>query len=83
MKVFIALLLASLSFNVAFAKQKGVKYEYKKHEVFDFDSMDIQGDSSSPGDLSISPRFRKRFRNKIPERKNFNAEMKKALDSVR
>ena len=60
-----------------------VKYVYKKYEKFDFDSIDVSGNQSSPGDLSISPRFQKRFRNKIPERKNFNKEMKRALDSLR
>lgn len=65
------------------AQKRKVRYEYKKHEVFDFEALDVAGDTSSPGDLSISPRFRKKFRNKIPERKNFNNEMKRALDSVR
>ena len=57
--------------------------EYKKYESFDFSAIDIEGGANSPGDLSISPRFRKRFRNKIPERQNFHREMKKALDAVR
>lgn len=78
--VFIFALAAA---TAAFGQKPKVKYEYKKHETFDFETLDIAGDSSSPGDLSISPRFRKKFRNKIPERKNFNDEMKRALDSVR
>jgi hypothetical protein len=49
----------------------------KKYEKFDFENLSIDGDASSPGDLSISPRFRKRFRNKLPQRLNFNPEMKK------
>jgi hypothetical protein len=68
---------------MAFAQKKNVKYEYKKYEKFDFDSIDVAGNQSSPGDLSISPRFTKKYRNKIPERKNFNGEMKRALDSIR
>tara|TARA_Y100000385_G_C12527316_1_gene398055 strand:- start:75 stop:320 length:246 start_codon:yes stop_codon:yes gene_type:complete len=81
MKMF--LILLSLCFcTLAFAK-KNVKYEYKKYEKFDFGAIDIEGGGKSPGDLSISPRFRKRFRNKIPERKQFHREMKKALDAVR
>jgi hypothetical protein len=67
----------------AFSKEKKVKYEYKKYEKFDFSAIDVEGGSNSPGDLSISPRFRKKFRNKIPERKQFHNEMKRALDSVR
>ena len=69
--------------GIARGQKPKVRYEYKKYEKFDFEALDVAGDSSSPGDLSISPRFRKRFRNKIPERKNFNGEMKRALDSVR
>ncbi|MEX0797953.1 MAG: hypothetical protein WEB87_03740 [Bacteriovoracaceae bacterium] len=81
MKYIVATILV---FSCAvFAQKKNVKYEYKKHEKFDFEALNVEGDTSSPGDLSISPRFRKKFRNKIPERKNFNAEMKRALDSVR
>lgn len=81
MRIFlITLFVASVS---VYAQKSKVRYEYKKYEKFDFEALDIQGDTSSPGDLSISPRFRKRFRNKIPERKNFNLEMRRALDSVR
>lgn len=85
MKKMVLLLMAGALFfsSTANAQKRNVKYEYKKYERFDFDSIDVSGDSSSPGDLSISPRFRKKFRNKIPERKNFNSEMKRALDSVR
>ena len=67
----------------AFSKEKKVNYVYKKYEKFDFSAIDVEGGSNSPGDLSISPRFRKKFRNKIPERKQFHNEMKRALDSVR
>lgn len=67
----------------AFAQKKKVKYEYKKYEKFDLGTMNIAGDNSSPGDLSISPRFRKNFRNKLPLRKNFNKEMIKAIDTVK
>lgn len=81
MKILFFLLILTLSLS-AFA-DKNVKYEYKKYEKFDFSAIDIEGGANSPGDLSISPRFRKRFRNKIPERKNFHREMKKALDAVR
>lgn len=81
MKVLLMIFVLGFSFH-SFAKKK-VKYEYKKYEKFDFSAIDIEGGSNSPGDLSISPRFRKRFRNKIPERKEFNREMKRALEAVR
>jgi hypothetical protein len=80
----IKLIILVLTFSVCvFAQKKNVKYEYKKYEKFDFDTIDVTGNETSPGDLSISPRFTKKYRNKIPERKNFNREMKRALDSIR
>ncbi|MBT4792901.1 MAG: hypothetical protein HON90_15100 [Halobacteriovoraceae bacterium] len=59
-----------------------ITYKYKKYERFDFDALDIEGGNSSPGDLSIGPRFKKKFKNKIPERRNFHREMKKSIDSI-
>lgn len=62
---------------------KNVKYEYKKFEKFDFEEIGVEGEAGSPGDLSISPRLRNEFRNKLPERPNFNPELKKAVDGIR
>jgi hypothetical protein len=64
-----------------FAKSK-VVFEYRKYEKFDFNALNIEGSESSPGDLSISPRFRKKFRNRIPERKNFKKEMLNTLNTI-
>lgn len=82
MKIFAIALLISVS---AFAQEKGgnVRYEYKKFEKFDFDEIGVEGEAGSPGDISISPRLRKEFSNKLPEKKNFNKEMKKAVDGIR
>ena len=73
-------------FFVTFAMaedKKNIRYEYKKYEKFDFDEIGVEGEAGSPGDLSISPRLRNEFRNKLPERENFNREMKKAIDGIR
>ena len=81
MKIFAITLFISLC---AFAQEKGnVRYEYKKFEKFDFDEIGVEGEAGSPGDISISPRLRKEFTNKLPEKKNFNKEMKKAIDGIR
>lgn len=81
MKIFAIALLISVS---AFAQNKGnVRYEYKKFEKFDFDEIGVEGEAGSPGDISISPRLRKEFSNKLPEKRNFNKEMKKAVDGIR
>ncbi len=81
MKVILVLLIFTFGIT-SFAQKKKIKYKYKKYERFDFEALDVEGSDSSPGDLSIGPRFKKKFRNKIPERKNFNREMRKAIDSI-
>ncbi len=82
MKIFLTLALLVGLNNLAFAKKKKVNYKYKKYERFDFDALDVEGERSSPGDLSIETRFKSKFKNKIPERKNFDRQMKKAVDSI-
>jgi hypothetical protein len=82
--VTFALGLVLLSLPVLGQEPKAnVRYEYKKYEKFDFDEIGVEGEAGSPGDLSISPRLRKEFRNKLPERADFNQEMKKAIDGIR
>ncbi len=81
---FLITLLFLLSTASVFAQQKGnVRYEYKKFEKFDFEEIGVEGEAGSPGDISISPRLRKEFSNKLPERKNFNKEMNKAIEGIR
>jgi len=81
MKMLILICVISSS---AFAEgQKDVKYEYKKLEKFDFDEIGVEGEAGSPGDISIAPRLRKEFSNKLPEKKNFNKEMKKSIEGIR
>ena len=82
MKIFI---LFTLLFSIsAFAQdKKNVRYEYKKFEKFDFDEIGVEGEAGAPGDISISPRLRKEMKHKLPERANFNKEMKKSIDVIR
>lgn len=63
--------------------EENVIYRYKEYERFDFEDMVIEGETGSPGDLSIAPRFQRQFENKLPYRKNFNAEIKKANERTR
>jgi hypothetical protein len=81
MKLFLIFIL-SLSFALA-QEGKDVRYEYKKFEKFDFDEIGVEGEAGAPGDISISPRSRSEFRNKLPEKPNFNKEMKKAIEGIR
>ncbi len=73
-----ALFLTSLA-----ADQGKVIYKYKKYEKFDFEALSLDGDYGNPGDLSIVPRYRKKYRNRLPYRKNFNSEIRKAVDKIR
>ena len=56
-------------------KKEKIIYEYKKHEKFDFDDLSVEGDSSTPWDLSIELRKKKKFSNKIIYKKDFNQEI--------
>lgn len=80
---FFAIVIFIFSFSVLAQDKKNVRYEYKKFEKFDFEEIGVEGEAGAPGDLSISPRLRKEFKNKLPERQNFNKEMKKAIDGIR
>ena len=82
MKVIIVLLVF-LSMSLFADDKKNVRYEYKKFEKFDFDEIGVQGEAGSPGDLSVSPRLRNEFKNKLPERHDFNKEMRKSIDVIR
>jgi hypothetical protein len=80
--LLIILFVLPLSSIAQSAKSK-VRYEYKKFEKFDFDEIGVEGESGSPGDLSISPRVRNEFKNRLPERTNFNQEMRKSIEGIR
>ena len=97
MKHFVTLLFLCLSIT-SFAADNGnvivngrptmvgskkVIYTYKQFEKFDFDDLNIEGDTGSPGDLSISPIHEKRFTNRLPYRKSFTLEIKKGIERVR
>jgi len=79
------LILMVILLNVSsYAQDKSnVRYEYKKFEKFDFNEIGVEGEAGAPGDISISPRLRNEFKNKLPERNNFQKEMKKAIDGIR
>ncbi len=82
MKIFI-LMLILLNVNSYAQDKTNVRYEYKKFEKFDFNEIGVEGEAGAPGDISISPRLRNEFKNKLPERNNFQKEMKKAIDGIR
>jgi len=81
MKIFLILILA-LPLSLLAKTAAKIDYKYKKYERFDLDALEVEGNTSSPGDLSIGPRFKNKFKNKIPERKNFNRELKSSIDKI-
>lgn len=83
MKLLFLMIILIFSVSGFSQDKKNVRYEYKKFEKFDFDEIGVEGEAGAPGDISISPRGRKEFQNKLPERTDFNKEMKKAIDGIR
>ena len=87
MKTIFVVLLSLLTFSVLAqskdAPSPKIIYKYKKYQKFDFEDMVIEGETGSPGDLSIAPRMPRTFRNKLPYRKNFNAEIRKGIERIR
>ncbi len=88
MRYLFSCLIISLTFT-ALAQDKGsvdlprIIYKYKKYQKFDFEDLVIEGETGSPGDLSINPRYQRKFKNKLPYRKNFNAEIRKSIERIR
>lgn len=83
--VFIVVLSFGFSFALFAQEKSRVKtvYKYKKYEKFDFDEMVLEGVSSSPGDLSIMRRYQQKYRNRLPYRRDFNYEIRKAVGRIR
>lgn len=77
------LFFSSFSFYGLSEEKIDVIYKYKKYERFDFENFSIDGVLGGPGDLSINPRIRRRFSNKLPYRKDFKDKIRKAVESIR
>jgi hypothetical protein len=87
MKNLFILMTFILIFSTQAKEQQGSKvnviYKYTKYQKFDFEDLVIEGETGSPGDLSVGSRYQKRFKNKLPYRKNFNAEIRKGIERIR
>ena len=85
MKKFFSLFLlfGFLSGTVLAEDKEKVIYKYRKYEKFDFDEIEVSGNLEGIGDLSVTPRKQKSFDNRLPYRKNFNPEIRKAIDTIR
>ncbi|MBF0297691.1 MAG: hypothetical protein HQK51_03165 [Oligoflexia bacterium] len=56
--------------------------KYKNYEKFNFDELDVAGEGASEGGISIVPREERKYKNKLPEKNNFNYEIKKTINTV-
>ena len=69
--------------TVSLAEDKKVIYEYKKYEKFDLGNLEVKGQLIAPGDISVRDRDRRRFELDLFTRKNFDAFIKKDVESIR
>lgn len=82
MKLLIGLLGLYLC-SASFAQEEKVIYQYKKYEKFDLGNLEVKGQLIAPGDISVRERERKRFELDLYSRKDFDAFIKKDIDSLR
>lgn len=80
--IFSLTLLPFSSFAQAQKKER-IIYKYKKYQKFDFEDITIEGETGSPPDLGVDTRLQRKFRNKLPYRKNFNPEIRKGIERIR
>ena len=82
-KILFLFLFSLSSLTCSGQERDNVRFQYKKYEKFDFEDLVIEGETSSPSDLSIKPNYNKKFKNLLPYRKNFNSEIKKSIERIR
>ncbi len=67
----------------AFGQEEKVIYQYKKYEKFDLGNLEVKGQLIAPGDISVRERERRRFELDLYSRKDFDAFIKKDVESLR
>ncbi len=84
MILLLVFIILVLHWNTSWSESPGKKviYKYKQYEKFDFEDLMIEGDQGNPGDISVNPRFKKAFQNRLPEKRNFNREIRSAVESI-
>lgn len=83
-KMFLFTFIVLISSHALYAQNKNPKviYKYKKFEKFDFDDLEIAAEKESPGDVSISPRWANKFKNKLPFRTNFDGQIYRSVEKI-
>ncbi len=82
MRVFIYA-LSMIMMSEAFGQEEKVIYQYKKYEKFDLGNLEVKGQLIAPGDISVRERERRRFELDLYSRKDFDAFIKKDVESLR
>lgn len=67
----------------AYGEEQKVIYQYKKYEKFDLGNLEVKGQLIAPGDISVRERERRRFELDLYSRKDFDAFIKKDVESLR
>ncbi len=65
------------------SRKEKIIYKYRKYQKFDFEDLVIDGDTGLPDALSIERRYHSKHKNRLPYRKNFNAEIRKGIERIR
>ncbi len=82
MRIFIYV-LSMYMMSDAFGQEDKVIYQYKKYERFDLGNLEVKGQLIAPGDISVRERERRRFELDLYSRKDFDAFIKKDVESLR
>ena len=67
----------------AYGEEQKVIYQYKKYEKFDLGNLEVKGQLIAPGDISVRERERRRFELELYTRKDFDAFIRKDVESLR
>ena len=73
--LILCFMFTSVAFSQSGKRKEKVIYKYKKYEKFNLEDISVDGESGNPGDLSIFNRYQRKFKNKLPYRKNFRPEV--------
>jgi len=77
------ILITSKALSQTLKNNERIIFKYRKYEKFDFEDLVIEGETGSPGDLSIIPRYQRKFKNRLPYRTEFNDFIKKSIERTR
>ena len=77
MRCLFLIIFFTFSLSTFAQKKRGQKvvYKYKKYEKFNLEDISVDGETGVPGDISLINRYQRKFKNKLPYRKNFRPEI--------